>query len=270
MLLYRIIPDNWGYFLDRGHINLQDGFTTEDLLYDLGYINISEHYPYLPITTDPFLGAHNWSDDTGPGIYFFTSPWDAVKASRCISIHSTFFSDRGVRICEYDFPDEIISQSWSGEGYYKGIPRTEVKIPQELILNNPQTIISEELERQMSDISLLQAEESWSKLESRFIKEYSELTQEQIERVKQSVVSKESQDKFNKSRFKNIGVFQKSPYITGRRFYITRYDYSNTSRKDGYHLEELIPISNGILTEENLEKHKIKKNSPNLQNLVGR
>lgn len=257
-LLYRIIPDQWGFFFERGAINLKDGLTTEDLLYDLGYINKSQHWPYLSITTDPMLGYHTWQQKTGPGMYFFTSPWDAVKTFRYIDCHSTFFSNRGVRICEYDIPDEIIAESWSGEGQYSGELIPEIKIPLELILKDPETNMTPELNAALREVALIQTQESFA-MQVPILRSFvPNITDAQIKNLEK--FSKEKQDKINDRRFENVGIFKKSPYVTGRRFYLTIIDFREIMQYDGYHYDELIPKSNGILTEENLAEY-LKRNS---------
>lgn len=257
-LLYRIIPDQWGFFFERGAISLKDGLTTEDLLYDLGYINKSEHWPYLPIVTDPMLGYHVWQQGTGPGMYFFTSPWDAVNTYRYINSHMTCFSNFGVRICEYDIPDEIIAESWSGEGQYSDELIPEIKIPIDLILKDAETNITPELYLALSEISLIQTQESFLKQIPILRTTRKNITDEQIKNLEKFSIEK--RDKINYHRFKNIGIFKKSPYITGRKFYLTLSDYLEISRKDGRHFDELIPKSNGVLTEENLTEY-LNRNS---------
>ena len=257
-LLYRIIPDQWGYFFERGGINLQDGLTTEDLLYDLGYINKSQHWPYLSITTDPMLGYHVWQQGTGPGMYFFTSPWDAVKTFRCIDCHSTFFSNRGVRICEYDIPDAIIAESWSGEGQYSGELIPEIKVPLDLILKDPETNITPELKEALREVALIQTQESFARQIPILHLFRKDITDEKIKIFEK--FSKEKEDKINARRFENVGIFKKTPYITGRRFYLTIIDFREIVQHDGYHYGDLIPKSNGVLTEENLAEY-LKRNS---------
>lgn len=259
MLLYRLIPDHWGYLFEKECL-AKDGLTTEDLFYDLGYLNVSEHDIYLPITIDSNLMPKTWHDNTGKGIFFFPSPWDCVQNFSSIDTRCTSFSNFGVRICEYDVPDDIIANSWQGEGYYGGLPVPEIKVPLELILSNPETNITPELESSLKKVSELQAEESFEKLIPPIRELYHhhgyELTDENIEEIRTEDFSLEFQEEINEIRFPNSGIFQKSPFITGRRFYITITDYHNAYRDNGFDYESLIPLSNDILTEENLALYK--------------
>ncbi len=254
-LLYRVIPDQWGYLCEKGYLNVKDGLTTEDLFYELGYLNKSEHFPYLSITTDPILGYHVWQGGTGAGMYFFTNPWDAVKTYRYINSSYTYFSNYGVRICEYDIPDEIIAKSWQGDGYYSGEAISEIKIPLELILNDADNILTKELEAQLKEVVLIEAKEAFNRLFPMLQIFGRNLTEEQINSIKNYYLSSEKQDDLNTKRFKNAGIFKKSSYITGRSFYLTLYDFLSIRKDAKLNYELLIPLSNDVLTEENLQEY---------------
>lgn len=258
MLLYRLIPDQWGYLL-KYNTN-KDGLTTEDLFYDLGYLNVSEHAIYLPITTDPILMPRTWHNNTGKGVFFFTSPWDCVKNFRWIDSWNTSFENFGVRICEYDIPDEIIANSWHGEGYYRGIACPEVKVPLEFLFSNPETNVTPELAASLKTVAESQAEESCSNLvpvvKEMLQRESQEVIESKLKIIKTKLFAPESQAQVNELRFQNSGIFQKSPFITGRRFYITITDYYHACHQNGFDYESLIPLSNGILTEENIAEYR--------------
>ena len=227
MKLYRVVPDQLG---EGDYIQA----VTEDVLYKLGYISISKHDAYFRMTSR-FDRAYNELYDNGiKGIFFFKNPWDAVMCSWWVN--SDFYSRNLVRVCEYDFPDEIIEKSFQGIGIYKGYEVEEVKIPISL-LETTGTVLktpTEELAIQIKEEKrkmLLESVEKYRDINS----DYADALIEYLEN---------DYDGLHEYNIQNITFLMRSPFVTGKMFTVTSKDRDWNNINTDY----LIKSSCGILT----------------------
>lgn len=261
MLLYRVIPDYLGGLLENGCIN-RDAMTTEDLFYDLGYANDSEHESYFQIETDPMLVAEKAFGDTSwEGKFFFTSPWDCLKTFTYIGGIWGNFSAIGVRIVEFDVPDEIIKKSLQGVGAYNGELINEIKVPNKYLATDGIFLkeLSPEIISELEKVSERHQHEFIERIIPGY-QNYYHNNPEQVERATK-VVNFITKTDLNRSRFANSGVYYKCNYITGRKFTIGKYDMfainhllnNNIPYEEAY--KEIIEHSNGILTYETIVEY---------------
>ena len=226
MKVYRVIPDQVAKGIDIQAI-------TEDALYRLGYISVSDHEPYFQMPPRMDRAFDEVTDNRG--IAFFRNPWDAVMCSYWVNFD--FYSKKLVRICEYDFPDETLA--FSGEGLYKGYGIREVKIPfEELeklgeVLQTPTSELAEEIKEEKKEI-LLETVEKFREINS----DYANAIYRYIN---------DAYDDLHEYNIKHIKFLMKSPFITGKMFTVTseNRDWNNID------VEYLINNSCGILTYEN-------------------
>ena len=230
MKLYRVIPDQVANGSDIQSI-------TEDALYRLGYISISDHDAYFRMVPRMDRAYNELYDNGIKGIFFFKNPWEAVMCSWWIN--SDFYSRNLVRVCEYDFPDEIIEKSTQGTGLYKGHKVEEVKIPISVlestgtVLNTPTSELAEEIKEEKKEI-LLETVEKFREINS----DYANAIYNYINNT---------YDDLHEYNIKHIEFLMKSPFITGKMFTVTseNRDWNNID------VEYLINNSCGILTYEN-------------------
>lgn len=230
MKLYRVIPDQLGSADDLQAI-------TEDALYKLGYISISEHMAYFRMVPRMERTYNELYDNGIKGIFFFKNPWDAVMCSWWVDFD--FYSKNLVRVCEYDFPDEIIEKSTQGTGLYKGYKAEEVKVPISVlettgtVLNTPTPELAEEIKEEKKKMLLESAEK------------YREIDNDYAEEIYEYL--KEAYEELHEYNIMNIEFLMKSPFITGKIFTVT----SKNRDWENIDIEYLINNSCGILTYEN-------------------
>ena len=243
MKLYRIIPDQ----IARGY-DIQG--ISEDALYKLGYISVSSHLAYFTLG-----GSIDYDNELyrnrEKGIFFFKNPWDAVFCS-WFTFKTGIYSNLVVRVCEYEFPDEIINNSPHDEGLYYGFGVEEYKIPISLlegycdiIRSSKDGIIElpEELNKQLKDekkklnIETCEIAKSINEKVYNYLKEFTE---------------DENVDKLHKFNLRELELVMKSktekPFITGNMFTVTSRDRRWLSDID---VKSLVDKSNGVLTYDN-------------------
>lgn len=278
MLLYRVVPDQYGMVLNKYDKELmfnREGMTTEDLFYKLGYINVSKHAPYFYTEEND---KTKWQFECD-GISFFTSPWDALHSFIDIEgnmgYHAegvkAYFSNGIVRIQEYDIPDEIVNASHQGLDYRGAIikgngtrERDIVKIPIELLKGETelQEELTEELKSELSVLAFDEGNKTLDKLADLVYRNDEELNKKRnfyIKRTKfffkYQFLKEEIRTKLDELRFSNAGVFFKSDYITGREVLVTLDEYMALRKR-----EMLDPLfETGIFSLENYKEYKAKQ-----------
>ena len=258
MKLYRIVPDYNGIFYSKKAL-ANSGITTEDIFYKLGCINVSKHSPYFMITTDPLLISsekNSLYDNDEEGIFFFTSLQDCFFCMQAINF-SDFFCARGVRIFEYDVPEEIVNVSYQGNGYYYEQPIQEVKIPLRLLSDNKKIYdkLTPELEERFKKVADEIDEESSRMLEKVYKKE-------QLRHPLEIINSDKIRMWIYNTRLKNIGIFFPSDYITGNTFYLTEKELEEMCEQIGISTIDYDGISehfNEIANLQSFEQNNQRK-----------
>lgn len=271
MLLYRVVPDQYGMVIDKydkkNAFNAK-GLTTEDLFYKLGYFNISDHAPYFYTEN---------VDDENKCVSFFISPWDALHSfidiegdkGKLDNDITSYFSNKAVRIQEYDIPDEIIDL---GERYteergdaYKCLYTTSrdvIKIPVNILVgDNEPCKLDEELISELSTLAFMEGNETLDKLAEIVYRDDEKLNKERLcvqKRTKfyfkYQFLKDEIREKIDKLRFNNAGVFFKSDYITSRELFITLDDYLKIRERELFK-----PLfETGMFTLDNYHEYKDK------------
>ena len=242
MKLYRLIPDQF--------CNTRRAyFHPEESLYQLGYMAVVRHDRYFGYI-DPLDRSYNkLYDEKGPGMFFYTNPWDAVFCSYSLN------GNRAItRVHEYNIPDDIIEESIQGLGAgYNGIRFNEVKIPYSVMKKMDGYIdeLSSKLEEQIRDMN--------RKLYLLSEKIYRKNGFEKTADIILKFINNEEQfSNYQKNCMEAFICAIHNKSIVGDMFEITRVRDNNTCELQGINYVELVDKSKGILTYDNIPEQLLK------------
>jgi hypothetical protein len=106
-LVYRVVPDRFSTFISLPEIN--GATVNEDIFYEMGYIGFSKYPAYFNTNNRDIgvLGSNSFDYyDKSKGFFLF--PYDAIMAQESINQASSYYTSVGVRLLEYNIPDEIL------------------------------------------------------------------------------------------------------------------------------------------------------------------
>lgn len=242
MKVYRCVPNNIITALDKGII-WPAAQTSEDILYDLGYMNFTNANPYFLISSN--LNTFECFNEKSKSFFLF--PWDAIRNMMFIERR---YSRLGASILEYEIPDEILME-YLGIGFYDGVEIPEFKIPISILKSDE--LIFKEMPEEIKNL-FIETYKNRGKEIINFILPFIENRLKSNEDKKEVInyIEKFFNESCLNMLFKYLGMFFKSNLITGRRFFVSNRDIFNLT--NFAKAEIIIARSNGILTKENFTK----------------
>ncbi len=256
MLVYRVVPNRFITMIDSERVWYLDTLTSEDVFYDLGYMNFSDAHSYFPLhSSDPVVGGrlNTFKDINEKTKAFFLFPWDAI---RNIRFFKRRYSREVASILEYDISDEILSE-YLGFGYYNGEEIPEFRIPYRILKGEENLLeeINDEFRKVLIDKYRTEIKNSVDLFLPVFSKRISNING--FKKYVDDIINPLNTELLLKemgSVFDYLGTSFLSDAITGKRILVTWNDVLGiTYSTRNFDVQSFVDKSNGMLTMDSFE-----------------